>query len=120
MASLEYFVYFALFFGNMCFHPLKQGNSKDLSLIPSRWEKDEDPQDEGGKALHVHAYPHSIPRRGALAVATARLEPSVIARQTWSDPARRSGPRLAFHRPQTVQQHLRLPALNQMTLFKST
>ena len=103
------------------FPPLKKRiKSKDLSLIPSRWEKDEDPQDEGGKALHVHAYPHSIPRRGALAVATARLEPSVIARQTWSDPARRSGPRLAFHRPQTVQQHLRLPALNQMTLFKST
>ena len=111
------FCLLCLNFWQHVFLPLKkQSNYKDLSLIPSRWEKDEDPQDEGGKALHVHTYPHSIPRRGALAVATARLEPSVIARQTWSDPGPRSGPRLAFHRPQTVQQHLRLPALNQMTL----
>ena len=27
-------------------------SSQDLSLIPSCWEEDEDPQDEGGKAPH--------------------------------------------------------------------
>ena len=107
------FVYFALIFGNIF-----SSNSKDLSLIPSRREKDEDPEDEGGKALHVH-YSTPTPCRDVVLSPWLRLDwspRSQLGTRTWSDPARRSGPRLAFHRPQTVQQHLRLPALNQMTL----
>ena len=58
----------------MCFHPLKtQSNSKDLSLIPSRREKDEDPEDEGGKALHVH-YSTPTPCRDVVLSPWLRLD----------------------------------------------
>ena len=86
MASLECFVYFALIFGNMCFYPLKNRViTRTCLLSPPAGRRMKIPRTREGKP-RILCYPHSIPRRGALAVATAGVEPSVTARQTWSDP----------------------------------
>ena len=54
-------------------------------LSPPAGRRMKIPRTREGKP-RILCYPHSIPRRAALAVATAGVEPSVTARQTWSDP----------------------------------
>ena len=54
-------------------------------LSPPAGSRMKIPRTREGKP-RILCYPHSIPSRGALAVATAGVEPLVTARQTWSDP----------------------------------